>query len=104
MSVDLDRLVRDNLAAIHSEMSGQRSVASHYPPDQLSFDEEMEQIREYIHDAAEYGLAYELIVLNAQEAPFVFTARAAVMLLELGLVMGFKTTKPEDAVFGSPDR
>ncbi len=102
MSPDLSTLVRHNLAAIHSEMSRQVSVASHYPSDRLSFQGTMEQIREYIHEAEEYGLAYELIVLNALEVPFTLSSRAAVMLLEVGLVMGFKTTKPEDARFGSP--
>ena len=69
----------------------------------MTFEEEMAQIGEYIHDAGEYGLAYEVIVVNAEEVPFVLSSKAAVKLLEVGLVMGFKTERPTDAAFGRQD-
>lgn len=78
MTNDLDALVRENLAFIHNEMRTQTNLARQYGADSMSFEQEMEQLREYIHDAGEYGLAYESIVVAAEEVPFVFSSRAAV--------------------------
>ena len=96
MNKELDELVRTNLLLIHSEMLQQENLAGHYGGDGLSFHEEMQQIAEYIHDAGEYGIAYESIVVNAEEVPFILSSKAAVKLLEVGLIMGFKTDRPED--------
>lgn len=65
----------------------------------MSFDEEMEQIREYIEDAGEYAIAYESLVANLEQVPFVISGKAAIGLLEVGLVMGYKTEVDHDAMF-----
>jgi hypothetical protein len=47
----------------------------------------------------EYGLAYEVLVWMLQSQPFRISGFAAVKLLEVALLLGYKTTRDEDAMF-----
>jgi hypothetical protein len=88
--------IRERLRGVLSEMREQSHLANHFGDVSLSFDEEMEQIREFIEDAGEYGIAYESIVSALEEVPFVLSGKAAVNLLEVGLLLGYKTDKQSD--------
>lgn len=92
-------LIEEKLLALLNEMETQDNLLSYYPDDRLSFAEEMAQIKEFIDVAGEYGLAYESIVANLEQVPFILSGKAAVNLLELGLLMKFKTDREEDAIF-----
>jgi len=87
------------LLNILNELEKQHSVAASYPANRLSFPDEMKQIREYIEVAGEYGLAYDLIVAELEVYPFVLSGKAAISLLELGLLIGFKSDEEKDVVF-----
>lgn len=101
MTKDLDKLVKENLLFILSEMKQQADLAEYYGGDQMSFEDEMKQVDEFICDVGEYGIAYESIVVAAEEVPFVLSSKAAVKLLEVGLIMRFKTDRPIDKAFNS---
>lgn len=95
----LDNIVRSRLMDVLLELQMQTSLATHYPKNRLSFRDQMEQIHEYIADAGEYGLAYESIIANLEQIPFTLSGVAAVKLLEVGLIMRYKTERPQDQVF-----
>lgn len=65
----------------------------------MRLEEQLEQIREWIEDANEYEIAYELIVCLLEQFQFQLSGGAAVKLLEVGLLMRFKTDKAEDEEF-----
>lgn len=89
-------LIRDRLRGVLDEMRKQTHLANHFGSATLSFDEEMEQLRELIEDAGEYGVAYESIVSCLEDIPFVLTGKVVVNLLEVSLLLGYKTDKPSD--------
>ena len=95
----LDNIVQSRLMRVLQELQMQPELATHYPDNRLSFQDQMEQIREYVADAGEYGIAYESIVANLEQVPFTLSAEAAVKLLEVGLIMRYKTERPEDQIF-----
>ena len=96
---DLDNIVRNNLSTVLDAMEMQHGLSAEYPATVMSFLEQMSQIREYISVAGEYGLAYECIVANLESIPYVLSGLQAIKLLEVGLLMGFKTESPDDVVF-----
>lgn len=50
-------------------------------------------------DAGEFGLAYETMISLLESFPFMLTGSAAVRLLEVGLIFGFKTDSDDDKAF-----
>ncbi|MDP1884365.1 MAG: hypothetical protein Q8L10_03260 [Candidatus Moranbacteria bacterium] len=86
------------LKILFNKIKMQKDVSGNYASGNLSFDEEMQQIQEYI-DTSEYGIAYENIVTALESHPFALTGRDAVVLLELGLLFKFKTDRSEDNIF-----
>jgi hypothetical protein len=56
-------------------------------------------IEEWICYANELGIAYESMVCSLEQGPFTLSGKAAVALLEVGLLFGFKTDRPEDQPF-----
>lgn len=82
-----------------NEVERQKHVAAHYPPNVLQFADQMKQIHEYIEFASEYGIAYESLVATLEAFPFVLSGKVAVALLELGLLLGFKTDRKGDIAF-----
>jgi len=87
------------LLLVLSELEKQSDVSNSYPPDRLSFADEMKQIHEFIEIAVEYGLAYECLVAVIQFHPFTLSGKAVIALLELGLLFGYKSEMKEDAPF-----
>jgi len=92
-------LIKDNLSVVFGEIYLQRHVALDIPPEQASLSEQLENIREWIEDVGEYGIAYEALVALLEAHEFSLTGNAAIKLLEVGLIMGFKTERPEDKDF-----
>lgn len=95
------KLIKDNLLIVLLEIRGQSDVGRGFPPELQSFSEQMEQIREWLEEGGEYGIAYESMISLLEAFPFNLSGVAAVRLLEAGLLMRFKTEAPEDAQFDS---
>jgi hypothetical protein len=93
------RLIEANLLAVLSEIRNQPEVGATFPDDLQSYAEFIEQTREYIEDVGEYGIAYQSLVSTLEGFPFLLSGLAAVKLLEVGLLMKFKTELPEDKLF-----
>jgi hypothetical protein len=96
--------IHENLSSILVEISAQPEIGAMFDPEQLSYDEQLDQIREFIDEAGEYGIAYESVVSILQSYAFILSSSAAVKLLEVGLLMRFKTELPEDGEFDSRQR
>ena len=91
--------IESNLLIVLNEIASQSDVGDLIPAEYLKFDAQIDQIREYIGYAGEYGLAYECMVVLLEEYPFLISGSAAIRLLEVGLIMGFKTDRVDDAGF-----
>lgn len=59
----------------------------------------MNQIREFFEIGGEFELAYEYIIGLLEELPFVLTSTASIKLLDVGLLMRFKTNDEKDSIF-----
>jgi hypothetical protein len=94
-------LIEKNLLLVLDEISKQPEVGESFPPELQSFAEQVTQIREYIKDAGEYGIAYESLVAMLDSFHFQLSGHTAIRLLEVGLLMRFKTELPLDAKFDS---
>jgi hypothetical protein len=95
--------IRDRLRMILAEFCEQSHLANHFGGEFLSFNEELEQIREFVEDAGEYGIAYECMVSVLEKVPFALSGKAAVSLLEVGLLFGYKTDRPCDKPYDRRD-
>jgi hypothetical protein len=91
--------IESRLLCVLNEIEKQRSVSASYPAGVLPFADEMKQIREYIEVAGEYGVAYEILVATIEVFPFTLSGKVAIALLELGLLLGYKTDRTEDSLF-----
>jgi hypothetical protein len=92
-------VIESNLIFILDEINCQPGIGTQFPDDQIDFNDYIIQLREYIEDVAEYGIAYESIVATLQQYPFLLSGIATVKLLEVGLLFGYKTDLPEDEKF-----
>lgn len=99
MTSNTEETIRERLRAVLDEMKKQAKLSNHFGGQSLSFDEEMEQIREYIEDAGEFGIAYEVLVANLEQVPFLISGKSAVYLLEVGLLLGYKTDDASDRIY-----
>ncbi|MEY3172991.1 MAG: hypothetical protein RLZZ436_904 [Planctomycetota bacterium] len=91
--------IKERLLAVLGEIKQQVQLSSYFGGESLSFDEEMEQIREYLEDAGEFGIAYEVLVANLEQVPFMISGRAAISLLEVALLLGYKTDREQDWIY-----
>lgn len=99
MSESLE-FIAARLRLLFDEMRAQKGhVMAVYASSARGFDLEFEQLGEYIDDANELGIAYEVLVCNLEFAPYVLTAQASLAILELGLLFGFRTERPCDEIF-----
>ncbi|GIW86672.1 MAG: hypothetical protein KatS3mg108_0996 [Isosphaeraceae bacterium] len=96
MSDEPSPAIEERLRRLVSELREQTHLVGYFGGSSLPFTEYMEQLREYVEDAGEYGIAYESIVSSLEEVPFVLSGKAAVDLLEVGLLLGYKTDRPLD--------
>lgn len=92
-------LVEGNLMQVLADLKNQPALADQFPSEGMSYEEQMSQISEWIQDAGEFGLAYEAMISLLESFPFVLTGSAAVRLLEVGLIFGFKTESYRDKLF-----
>jgi hypothetical protein len=92
-------LVELNLISVLSEIEAQPEVGAMFSPELQSYSDQITQLREYIEDAGEYGVAYESLVSMLEAFPFKVTGPSVVKLLEVALLLGFKTDRAEDAQF-----
>jgi len=99
MKKDHAQEIELRLLIVLRELEAQSSASSSYSPGELSFTDEMRQLSEYVKVAGEYEIAYESIVATLSAHLFVLTGPAAVALLEAGLLLGYKTSRKEDALF-----
>ncbi len=91
--------IEARLLCVLGEIEGQEDVSACYSPEALPFVEEMGQFHEYIEIAGEYGAAYETLVAAIDAHPFLLSGKAAICLLELGLIFRYKTDRKEDVLF-----
>ena len=91
--------IASRLLIILNEIERQDHVSASYPPNVLPFDDQMKQMHEYIEAAGEYGIAYESLIATIDKLPFVLSGKAAISLLELGLLFRYKTDRKEDSLF-----
>ncbi|PBQ13401.1 hypothetical protein [Pseudomonas syringae] len=97
------RLIENNLVLLLNEIKSQPEIAFYTSSESLSYSDQVEQLSEWLHDAGEYGLVYESIVSLLERLPFKLSGRAAVKLLEVGLIFGFKTEMEVDMKFDRRD-
>lgn len=98
MNKDHWEAIRQRLASVLTEMTRQWHLSAYFPKNEMPFDEWMEQLREFV-EVDEYELAYEGIILTLQDRPFVLSGKTAVGLLEVALLLGYKTDRDEDKMF-----
>ncbi len=91
--------VMSNLQTVFEEMRVQNELSVYYPSNVLPFDKQMVQLDEYINDYDEFGIAYELIICNLEHYPFILKGTTVVKLVEVALLMGYKTDREEDEIF-----
>lgn len=96
-----ENTVESKLIKVLDELSVQHTVGNLFPADQMSFIDEVAQIREWIVSHGEYGIAYESLVATLEQFPFTLTGPTAVLLLEIGLTFRFKSEREEDREFDS---
>jgi hypothetical protein len=85
--------IKNNLVQILDELKTKRVEL---PPELLSFEEQLQQLEEWINYAGEYGIAYESIVVLLEDQALQITGSAAVRLLETSLLLGYKTDREKD--------
>ena len=95
--------LRVRLLCVLEENRESAKMVKHYSDKFLSYDERITKNRVFIEVAGEYGLAYEYLVGAIELHPFVLSGKAVISLLELGLVFGFKSDRPEDRAFDRRD-
>jgi len=99
MTEIISKIIKNNLLSILREIEKQNYLAETYSKEELSFDDEMFQLFEYIDVADEYAVAYESIISTLENHKYILSGIAAVKLLEVGLLMKYKTEREEDKIF-----
>ncbi len=87
------------LLTIVQELESQPKEKADLKPGIMSFPKQLAQIREWVEDVNEFGLAYELLVCLLENSRLVLSGPAAIALLEVGLILGFKTEREIDKEF-----
>jgi hypothetical protein len=88
--------VEESLTALLEELESQPEMAIIFPPDILGYEDTLSNIREWLEDDGEYGLAYEVMVSLLERFDFKISGKSAVRLLEVGLYFGYKTDLESD--------
>ncbi|MCP4504648.1 MAG: hypothetical protein GY822_32490 [Deltaproteobacteria bacterium] len=94
-----EKEVEIRLAKILSEIEAQPEIGRDYSKEQLAFTDEVQQIKEYIFDVQEYSIAYECIVCILESSSCLLTGKSAILLLEVGLSLQYKTDRISDSKF-----
>lgn len=98
MSVNF-KIIESNLRAVLAEIQAQPEIGGVFPAELQSYTDQVQQIAEFIEQAGEYGVAYESLICMLERFPFTLSGPVAIKLLEVGLLMRFKTELPDDAQF-----
>lgn len=88
-----------SLLQILAEIRVQDSIGKNFPDQTLAFKDEIVQIDDWIVNHGEYDIAYESIVCLLEQYQFILTGPTAIKLLEAGLIIGYKTRRPENDRF-----
>jgi hypothetical protein len=97
--IEVSSLVADRLHIIIVELEAQVGMLAHSSrPEEFPLADQLAQVREYIR-CDEGGIAYEVIVAVLEKSPVSLSGRSVIALLEVGLFLGYKTDRPEDALF-----
>jgi|SaaInlStandDraft_4_1057021.scaffolds.fasta_scaffold192521_2 hypothetical protein len=91
-------MIIERLKSIHEELASQMYLSRYDKKEFASYKECLDYIPEFI-DAYEHGLSYEFTVNILENYPATLSGKNAIYLLELGLLMGFKTEADEDKIF-----
>jgi hypothetical protein len=100
-TTDHSEMIEESLLRVLGEVEEQREIGNTFPVEMQSLDDQTVQIREYIELAGEYSIAYESLVCLLEFRPFKVSGPVAIELLEVGLLLKFKTDRPEDSMFDS---
>lgn len=92
------KLITSKLEAILAEIKGKKDSYEKSNDEEMPYDEQIVQIREYIENR-EYGLAYETIICILEKLDADIPAKISVVLIELALLFRFKTERSEDGIF-----
>lgn len=98
-NLTLEEIIENNLIHILGELKEQPEIGKFFSPDQLSYDDWICQLEEWVMDVCEWGVAYESIVCTLEQYPFMLSGKASIKLVETALLMEFKTTRIEDAKY-----
>jgi hypothetical protein len=93
------QIIEDNLLNVVNEFEDQIHLGNEVPSDQLSLEEQIVQIREFIELAGECEIAYESIIALLELLPFKLTNTTVIKLIEVSLLMKYKTDRDEDKIF-----
>lgn len=99
MNIDERQLfIEDNLTAILGELRTQNYQSFMCRENELSIQDTMDEVEEFVN-VDEYGLAYEIIVSLLEIYPFALSGRCCIRLLEVGLLVGYKSNDNDDRDF-----
>jgi hypothetical protein len=93
---DHSEMIEAGLLQILGEIEVQREIGDTFPNEMQPFVDQTSQIREFIELAGEYSIAYECLVCLLEFREFKISGPAAIKLLEIGLLLRFKTEREED--------
>jgi hypothetical protein len=94
MYIELEK----RILLILQELEDQKRIEEDDSKECLSHKDSIYQIKEFV-EAGEYGIAYMSLVFYFEDYNFNISSFASVKLLELGLLMGFKTDREEDQIY-----
>lgn len=92
-------IVTQGLNAIMDEIRSQKNIGETFPQNMQCFDDWLEQMDELVKYAGEFSIAYESIVATLEQFPFAISGPTAVRLIEVGLIMKYKTERDCDVIF-----
>jgi hypothetical protein len=98
---ELYQILEKNLLSIIDELETQSHLGNKIPSNILSLEEQISQWRELIELAGEYEIAYESIISLLEILPFQLTNITAIKLIEVSLILRYKTDRDEDKIFDS---
>ena len=84
------------LLLILGEIAVQKNVGATFPLAEMSFADEITQIRDWILTHGEYGIAFESMGAILEGYPFTLTGPTAVKLLEVGVALKYQGASEED--------
>ena len=88
--------IEENLGRVLEELRTKKIISK---PGFLSYEDSLKQLDEWINFVNEYEIAYESIVCLLETETVEISGNAAIRLLEVALLLGYKTDKSEDKAY-----